>query len=107
MNFMGDRDILLAALGSDVAIAGLVLVFVGFLFTKAESYQGNRSGDLYSRLAVSGLVPIVASLAAAWMCIDAIQGHQWEADHTLLMLKIVIALTGGYAIISAVLTFFP
>jgi len=102
-----DRDVILAALGSDIAVAGLVLVFVGFLFTKAESYQGNRSGDLYSRLAVSGLVPIVVSLASAWMCIDAIQGHRWEADHTLLMLKIVVTLTGLYAIISALLTFFP
>ena len=98
---------ILAALGSDIAIAGLVLVFAGFLATKAESFEGSRSGDKYSWLAVLGLVPIVVSLAAAWMCIDALQGGAWEAEHTLLILKIVLALTGAYALLSACLAFFP
>jgi len=104
---MIEKDVLLAVLGSDIAIAGLILVFAGFLFTKAESYQGSRSGDKYNWLAVLGLVPVVFALASAWMCIDALQGGEWEASHTLLMMKIVIFLTGGYAIIAGVLTFFP
>jgi uncharacterized membrane protein len=102
-----EKDVILAALGSDIAIAGLVLVFSGFLATKAESFEGSRSGDKYNWLAVSGLVPIIFSLVAAWMCVDALQGGAWEADHSLLMLKIVLALTGVYAIISAWLAFFP
>lgn len=104
---MTDKDVLLAVLGSDIAIAGLVLVFAGFLVTKADSFQGSRSGDKYNWLAVAGLLPIIMSLVSAWMCIDAIQGSEWEASHSLMMLKIVLALTGGYAIISAVLAFFP
>jgi|KBSMisStandDraft_5_1062788.scaffolds.fasta_scaffold52882_3 hypothetical protein len=104
---MADREVIEAVLGSDIAIAGLVLVFAGFLLTKAESFRGSRAGDVYSWLAVAGLAPIVASLVAAWMCIDGLQGGKWEAEHALLMLKIAIALTGGYAIISAVLTFLP
>lgn len=98
---------ILAALGSDIAIAGLVLVFAGFLVTKAESFEGSKYGDKYNWLAVAGLIPIVVSLVAAWMCVDALQGNTWEAEHTLLMLKMVLALTGTYAIISAVLAFFP
>ena len=104
---MIERDVILAALGSDIAIAGLVLVFAGFLVTKAESFEGSKYGDKYNWLAVAGLIPIVVSLAAAWMCVDAVQGHVWEAEHTLVMLKIVLALTGAYAIISALLAFFP
>ena len=104
---MIERDIILAVLGSDIAIAGLVLIFAGFLATKAESFEGNMSGDKYSRLAVVGLLPIVFSLASAWMCIDGLQGGVWEANHSLLMLKMVLALTGSYAIISSVLAFFP
>jgi len=41
------------------------------------------------------------------MCIDGLQGGRWEAELALLMLKIAIVVTGGYAIISAGLTFFP
>jgi hypothetical protein len=104
---MAEKDVLLAVLGSDIAVAGLVLVFAGFLVTKAESYRGSKTGDKYNWLAVGGLVPIIFSLAAAWMCIDGLQSGQWEAEHALLMLKIVLALTGTYAIISAVLAFFP
>lgn len=104
---MAEKDVILAVLGSDIAIAGLVLIFAGFLATKAASYEGSKSGDKYNWLAVAGLLPIVVSLVAAWMCIDALQGGEWEANHSLVMLKIVLALTGGYAIISAVLAFFP
>jgi uncharacterized membrane protein len=104
---MTDKDVILAVLGSDIAIAGLVLVFAGFLVTKADSFQGSRSGDKYNWLAVAGLIPILVSLVSAWMCIDAIQGGEWEAAHTLMTLKIVLALTGAYAIISAGLAFFP
>jgi uncharacterized membrane protein len=104
---MAEKDVILAVLGSDIAIAGLVLVFAGFLVTKAESFEGSRYGDKYNWLAVLGLLPILASLAAAWMCIDALQGSEWESVHTLVALKIVLALTGGYAILSAVVAFFP
>jgi hypothetical protein len=104
---MGEKDVILAVLGSDIAIAGLVLIFAGFLVTKAASYEGNRSGDKYSYLAVASLAPILVALVSAWMCIDALHGGKWEANHALFMLKIVLALTGGYAVISAVLTFFP
>jgi uncharacterized membrane protein len=102
-----EKDVILAALGSDVAVAGLILVFAGFLVTKAGSYEGSRAGDKYNWLAVAGLLPIVVALAAAWMCVDALQGGQWESDHTLWMLKIVLAMTGIYAVVSAVLAFFP
>jgi hypothetical protein len=43
-----EKDVILAALGSDIAIAGLVLIFSGFLATKAESFDGSRSGDKYN-----------------------------------------------------------
>ena len=35
---------ILAALGSDIAVAGLVLVFAGFLATKAESFEEAGQG---------------------------------------------------------------
>jgi len=43
--------------------------------------KGSKSGDKYTWLAVAGLLPIVVSLVSAWMCIDALQCGQWEAEH--------------------------
>jgi predicted RNA-binding Zn-ribbon protein involved in translation (DUF1610 family) len=40
---MAEKDVILAALGSDIAVAGLILVFAGFLMTKADSFEGSRS----------------------------------------------------------------
>ena|ERR1700675_4687920 len=102
---MADRDIILAVLQSDIALAGLVLVFSGFLTTKAETYQ-TRYGDKFRWFAAGGIVPVLAALLAAWLCIDAINGSQWASDHALSGLKIVLALSGIYAIIAAI-AFFP
>jgi len=104
---MGEKDVILAVLGNHIAIAGLILIFAGFLLSKAESYEGSRRGDKYNWLAVAGLIPIIAALLSAEICIEALKGWKWGADHALGTLQIVLALTGVYAIISAVLAFFP
>jgi hypothetical protein len=102
---MSDKEVILAVLGNDIAVAGLLLVFAGFVITKAESFQDVTRGDRYRWLARASLVPIVAALVSAWFSIDAIQGCLWCADHSLTSLKLVLALTGIYAIIAAVVTF--
>jgi hypothetical protein len=105
MTRVADKDVILAVLGSDISVAGLVLVFSGFLITKAESYQ-TRYGDKFRWFAVSGILPVLIALAGAWLCICAIEGNQWAAEHALANLKIVLAITGIYAIIAAI-AFFP
>ena len=102
---MAEKDVILTVLGSDIALAGLVLVFSGFLITKADAYQ-TRYGDKFKWFAVAGFIPVLVALAAAWCCICAIEGSQWSAMHVLSGLKIVLALSGIYAIIAAV-AFFP
>jgi hypothetical protein len=102
---MPDKDVILAVLGSDIALAGLVLVFSGFLITKAETYQ-TRYGDKFKMFAATAIIPVVAALIAAWVCIDAIQGSAWAGPYVLFGLKIVLALSGIYAIIATV-AFFP
>lgn len=106
LRVMPDKDVILAVLGDDIAVAGLVLVFAGFLFTKAGEYD-TRYGDKYRRLALAGLLPVLTALVSAWLCIGAIEGNTWDAAHSLLGLKIVLVLTGSYAIVSALVAFFP
>jgi hypothetical protein len=100
-----ERDVILAVLGSDIGIAGLLLIFAGFVITKAESFTVVRKAFAYRWIARFSLVPIVAALASAWMSIDAVQGCSWCADYSLCSLKIVLVLTGIYAIIGALFTF--
>jgi len=79
-------------LGNDIAIAGLVLIFAGFLLTKAESYEGSRWETNLTGWQMAGLVPII-TLSCHMDCIDAIKGNQWDANHALVSLQIVLALT--------------
>ena len=102
---MIERDTILAVLQSDIAFAGLVLVFVGFLLSKADTYE-TKSGDKYRYLAVAGFLPVLAGLASAWFCAEAIEGNQWWAIHTVLSIKSVLALTAIYILVAGV-TFLP
>jgi aminoglycoside phosphotransferase len=102
---MADKDVVLAVLSNDIAVAALLLVFAGFVITKAESFQNEIRADRFRWLARFSLVPIVAALGSAWLSIDAIQGCGWCSENSLLSLKAVLALTGIYAIIAALVTF--
>lgn len=104
---MAERDTILAVLQSDIGLVGLILVFAGFVVTKAESFSNVERGDRYRWLASASLIPIIASLISAWICMDGIEGGTWAANHSLYSLKIVLSLTAIYAIIAAFLTFLP
>jgi hypothetical protein len=102
---MAERDTLLAVVGGDVGIAGLILVFAGFVITKAESFAVVRKANAYRWIARLSLIPILASLGSAWLSIDAIEGCAWCGEYSLYSLKIVLALTGTYAVVGALFTF--
>jgi hypothetical protein len=102
-----ERDILLTVLGSDIGLLGLILVFAGLVSTKADSMENSRRGDRFRWLARASLVPLIAALLSAWISIDAVEGSTWAATYSLCSLKIVLALTGFYAIIATALTSFP
>jgi hypothetical protein len=104
---MAERDTILAVLQSDIGLVGLVLIFAGFVVAKAESFSNVGRGDRYRWLALTSLVPIIAALISAWISMNGIEGGTWSASHSLCSLKLVLALTGIYAIIAATLTFFP
>jgi hypothetical protein len=79
---MPDREMILAILQSDIALAGLTLVFSGFLITKADSF-GSRYGDRLKWMAVGGFVPAMLALLAALACILGLQGNVWGAYYSL------------------------
>lgn len=96
---MIEKDSALGLLGAILAAAGLLLVFCGYLFTKAESYETVR-GDKFKILAKIGAVPLAVSFACSWSCILVLQGNPWAQAHTLLLFKIALVITAIYSIVS-------
>ena len=95
---MPEKDVLLAILQSDLALAGLILVFAGFVISKADSYETAR-GDRYRYLGLSSILPIGAAILSAWACVDAVDGNYWFAAN-LPFFKLVLALMMVYILIA-------
>jgi hypothetical protein len=71
-----ERDTILAALSIAIALAGLLLIFSGFLFSNASSFETAR-GDKFRLLAKLTLVLVVVSLALTWIRLIAVEGNPW------------------------------
>jgi hypothetical protein len=63
------KDVVIAILGSSVALAGLLLVFSGFVFAQADSFPKASTDDAiinrYRNVGRAGLVPFLFSLSVA------------------------------------------
>lgn len=67
------KDVVLALLGGSVALAGLLLVISGFVFTQAGSFPPERTSNAlierYELAARLGLVPFVLALCDGVVCL--------------------------------------
>lgn len=95
---MADRDTILAVFQAGIALAGLLLIFSGFLVSKAAGYETNR-GKKYKNLALVTLIPVLGALLLSWLSVDAAEGNRWLQYHLLTGLKIELAVTAIFAII--------
>ena len=102
---MADKDEALAILQAAIAIAGLVLVYSGFVLAKGAGFNDVRKGKKFQRLAQWGLVPVVSSLFCALMGVRVLLpgrfGSTWSSNWILFAFEVVLFLTGAYAIIAA------
>lgn len=99
---MADKDIALGILQAAIALAGLLLVFIGFLLASASQTDLRVPRIRTKLVAIAGLVPFLAALACAWQSIWAIQGLHDSALYLYRSAKIVLALTAFYAILAAI-----
>jgi hypothetical protein len=95
---MLERDTILTVLSSGIALAGLLLIFSGFLFTKAASFE-TRRGDKFKILAKATLIPILVSLALSWISVSALDGNEWSNLHLITLLKVTLGTTAVFAIV--------
>lgn len=97
-----DKEISLGIMGGVLAITGLLLVFTGFLFARADQLEPKR-GKKYRLIARLGLVPLVASIVCTWVSLQAAKGGSWSMCYLEYVFDAVLLLTAIYAVVSLLL----
>jgi hypothetical protein len=102
---MADKDEALAILQAAIAIAGLVLVYSGFVLARGAALSDVRKQKKFQRLAKLGLVPVTVSLICSLMGVRVLLpgrcGSAWSSNWILFTFEVVLFLTGAYSIIAA------
>lgn len=70
-----------AILGSAVGLAGILLVFIGFVYSRVETLERAASIRKYRIVAKAGILPFLIALVCAWLCL------QWLGQPTPLLYK--------------------
>ena len=91
-----EKDLVVAILDADVALAGLLLVFVGFVYSRGEALSGER-GDRFQNVARLGVVPFGLSLWCAWLCVTYLSGDTTLARTVVVMFRSDLIVTALYA----------
>lgn len=89
---MPDNNTILAALQSEISLAGLLLVFAGFLITKSASVPSEYK-TRFKVLCVVALLSVLGDLGLSFLCVRVLEGNQWGGRHLLCDLKISLVLT--------------
>lgn len=101
---MPDREVIIAVFDAGIGLAGILLVFAGFLAAKAESFETKR-GDKYRALAKSTLIPILAALLLSWLSLMALEGNASVGYYLLTAVKTVLVITAVFATVGILASF--
>ena len=74
------KDAIIAALGASAALAGLLLVFIGFVYARGESYNSIR-GDRFKTAAKIGIIPFLVTIVCVGICFEWLLG--WHSGYVL------------------------
>jgi hypothetical protein len=67
---MEPKDAIAAIFGAAVGLAGILLVFVGFVYSHAESLELKADRDKFKLVAKVGLFPFLICLASGFLCLN-------------------------------------
>jgi len=88
-------------LGASGGLAGILLVFVGFIYTRAEGFEVASRVRKYQAVGKVGLIPFAMALVCSWLCL------QWflSPDPMMYMWAVYsfqacLVLTGLYGIVA-------
>ncbi len=92
------KDLAVAILGAAVALAGLLLVFVGFVYARGEAMASKR-GDRFKHVARAGIAPFLVSLGCAWVCVTFLEGDASALVPAILLFRADLVISAVYAAI--------
>lgn len=98
---METKDIITAVFGAAVSLSGILLVFIGFVYVHAETFDLERLRTRYKLAAKFGMVPFLASLGCAtiglqWMLCPSINLFIWTRN----LFYVCLGLTAMYGIVA-------
>lgn len=96
-----DRNLIAATLlQTSVALAGLLLVFVGFIYAKADQFTSSKRADTYRNLARGSILPLVPALLCAWQCLSALHGNAAAYDMAVVCFQAALIISALYAFVA-------
>jgi len=98
-----EKDTIIAVLGAAVGLAGIVLIFMGFVSAQGENFQNNKRKEAFKRVAKFGLIPFSISLLSAWFCLAWLEGYNKNSYQLAIIgFKLSMISTLLYGIISVI-----
>lgn len=83
-----------------VSLAGLLLVFMGFVYARGDSMSNTRRGDKYKQVARVGLIPFAVLLWSAWLGLNCMEGdtHIYTAAATFFRVGLLATAAFGISV---------
>lgn len=75
---MEPKDIVPAIFGAGVGLAGILLVFVGFIYSRVETFDLERVRRKFRRVARSAIAPFLLSLISAGLSLRWMLHPSWS-----------------------------
>jgi hypothetical protein len=96
-----EKDIIVAILGAGAGLAGILLVFVGFIYSHGETFSTAGVKAKFKLVARLGLIPFAVSLFSSWMCLKwletpAAPSYSWA----VASFRLSLILTCAYGIVA-------
>jgi hypothetical protein len=82
----------------DASLAGLLLVFVGFVYAKADTFQTKR-GDRFRHMGKAGTIPFGLALWSGWLCLRFLEGDVPAYVLGLFLFKSTLVATALYGLV--------
>ncbi len=81
------KDILLAIFNASLTLAGLLLIFVGFVYSQAQSFSSQVADAIthrYKNAAKLGVLPFAIAIVLAGLSFQSLTAHPTSLDPRLL-----------------------